>query len=107
MFELGSLGVSKNCVFLTIFNVFETLHLESIVFPQDFQYSGTSESRKSWFSFDKSRYDEAIKKPITTGKNFNGPSRTSITASSILVVVLITNFDKRFKINLAINLLSK
>ena len=27
-----------------------------------------SKSIKFWFSFDKSKYDEAIKKPITTGK---------------------------------------
>ena len=32
---------------------------------------------------EKAQYDEAIKKPMTTGKNFNGPSSTSMTASSI------------------------
>ena len=53
------------------------------------------------------RYDEAIKNPITTGKNFKGPSRTSITASSIFEDVLDTIFDNRFKIKRAINLLNK
>ena len=66
-----------------------------------------NKSRKSWFLSDKSKYVDAIKNPITTGKNFRGPSSTSITASSIFVVVLETSFDKRFKINLAISLLNK
>ena len=53
------------------------------------------------------RYDEAIKNPITTGKNFKGPSRTSITASSIFEDVLDTIFDNRFKIKRATNILNK
>ena len=35
-------------------------------------------------------YDVTIKKPITTGRNFNGPSITCITASSISVFVFFT-----------------
>ena len=66
-----------------------------------------SKSKKSWLLSETSKYEEAIKKPKTTGRNFNGPSSTSITASSIWLEVFETILDNRLRINLAISLLSK
>ena len=66
-----------------------------------------SRSKKFWFWSEISKYEDAIKKPITTGKNFKGPSRTFITASSISVEVFDTSFDRRLSMNLAISLLRR
>ncbi len=60
-----------------------------------------SKSIKSCSSLDKLMYDVAIKKPSTTGRNFNGPSITSTTVLSIFVEVLLTNLFNLLIINLA------